>query len=114
MRHARKRLHLSPVSRLHARRLVLPIKVAGQSPHVHPAAAVLQQHLGRPTSARTARLLPAAAAARRNDDESRDKGYKAEKTKEMMKELYETREKNNVNMDWKDWSFAAMREEYVR
>ena len=45
---------------------------------------------------------------------TREKLSRAKNQKEMMKELYETREKNNVNMDWKDWSFAAMREEYVR
>ena len=45
---------------------------------------------------------------------AREKLSRAKNQKEMLKELYEARMKNNVNMDWKDWSFAAMREEYVR
>ena len=45
---------------------------------------------------------------------AREKLTRAKNHKEVLKELYESRKKNSVNMDWKNWSFAEMREEYVR
>ena len=45
---------------------------------------------------------------------AREKLTRAKNQKEMLKELYATKKKDNVNLDWKDWTFQEMREEYVR
>lgn len=45
---------------------------------------------------------------------AREKLTRAKNQKEMLRELYETRKRNNASKDWEGWSFEEMRDEYVR
>ena len=45
---------------------------------------------------------------------AREKLTRAKNQKEMLKELYENRKRNNACGDWEGWSFEEMRDEYVR